>query len=321
MAKGKPNKKQHFIPRAYLSAWTDPSGPAEQEPYLWLFPKEGGKGRRKAPVNVFTETDMYTVQTPEGERNLYFEHGLAQLETGLKRIREDFLELGKQLPAVPRLKLTAFLSALHTRTPRFRDHHRDSWQKVLNLGEEMEEAMRRKTPEERQRISSMTVISSAEGAGMSMEDVRRIVTYPIQHIAPAAIEAELPFLLQMKMLVLCAPVGSRFITSDAPVVWFDPESRNRPLMWQGPGLMYETLEISMPISPRQLILITHDRPMSRGVKPMVYVDVNVTTVLELNRRTRAYAHHEVVVNQNQFDPKWALLKPPIDGGDIDGGEN
>lgn len=145
----KTHKKQHFIPRAYLSAWTDPATPSGQEPYVWVFPKDGGAGRRRAPSNVFTETDIYTVHSKIGERNLYFEHGLSQLETSFSRIRKDHLDLSEQPPSVARLKLAAFVAAMHARTPRFRDHHRQQWQKILDVGNEIMSSMEKKTAKER----------------------------------------------------------------------------------------------------------------------------------------------------------------------------
>ena len=303
------HKKQHFVPKAYLSAWTDPDTPSGQEPYVWIFPKSGGGGRRRAPANVFTESDFYTVHTSDGGRNLSFEHGLAQLETGIIRLRKDFLEVGKQLPFVPRLKLAAFVAAMHSRTPRFRDHHRQQWQKVLDMGSEIMEAMKTKTPEEKQRASDLNILSSGTKS-MSMEDVEKIVNYPIQMIAPAAIEAEIPFLVQMRLLVLSAPPGQGFLTSDAPVVWYDPEGHKRPPMWREPALMHDSLEITMPMSPRQLLMIVHEKPMSRGVKPIKYIDISSALVAELNRRTLAFAEKEVIAEQNAFDPRW-LSETPV----------
>ena len=60
------HKWQHWIPRAYLSAWCDPDTPEDQEPYVWSFPRDGGAGRRRAPKNMFAETDMYTIKLEDG---------------------------------------------------------------------------------------------------------------------------------------------------------------------------------------------------------------------------------------------------------------
>ncbi|UVK52732.1 DUF4238 domain-containing protein [Mesorhizobium sp. AR02] len=319
------NKSHHFIPKAYLSAWTDPATPADQMPYVWLFPRTGGDGRRKSPKNMFQETDMYTVAMPDGSRDLSFEHGLSQLESGMARLREDFVEQRKLLPNILRMKLSVFIAAMHSRTPRFRDHQRQQWQKILSTGDEITKQMATKTPAERARIARLSLPPS--GPTMSMEDVQRIVDYPIQSIAPAVIESEFPFLMQMRLTVFCSdPSGQGFITSDAPVVWYDPEAYKRPPMYRGAALMYESLEITMPLSPRRMLFIAHDKPMSKGVKPIIahdkpmskgvkpisYTDVSEDVVVALNRRTARFADQEIVVSKDFFDGRWTPGKPRVD---------
>lgn len=98
MAKARTNKAQHFVPKSYLAAWTDPDTPAHMTPYVWKFPREGGSGRRKAPANVFSETDAYTIPIPGGGRDLRVEHGLSQLENGLEQLRVQFIERRRQIP-------------------------------------------------------------------------------------------------------------------------------------------------------------------------------------------------------------------------------
>ena len=68
------NKKQHWVPRSYLAAWRDPVIGEGIEPYVWVFPKESGEGRKKAPKNIFHESDMYTIQRADGVRDLWLEH-------------------------------------------------------------------------------------------------------------------------------------------------------------------------------------------------------------------------------------------------------
>jgi hypothetical protein len=43
--------------------------PAGQEPYVWRFKKDGSDPRRKAPENLFHETDLYTIHREDGERD------------------------------------------------------------------------------------------------------------------------------------------------------------------------------------------------------------------------------------------------------------
>lgn len=66
----KTHKGKHFVPESYLKAWCDPACPENYEPYVWLFDKEGKSARKKAPSNIFKETDFYTVEKADGTRDL-----------------------------------------------------------------------------------------------------------------------------------------------------------------------------------------------------------------------------------------------------------
>lgn len=112
------HSRQHFIPRSYLAAWSDPETPEDQEPYVWRFPKEGGDGKRKAPHKLFTETEMYTLRAPDGSRDLRFEHGLAGLEDAFAKVRAEKLLQGQPLSDPDRLVVFAFIAAMHSRTPK-----------------------------------------------------------------------------------------------------------------------------------------------------------------------------------------------------------
>ncbi|MDX0563285.1 DUF4238 domain-containing protein [Sinorhizobium medicae] len=305
MARGKEKKKQHFVPSSYLKAWTDPETPTGQTPYIWLFSKEGGEGRRKSPENTFTETDMYTIPMPDGSRNLYLEDGLSQLEKGIDKLRGEFIELRRPIPLARRVKLMAFTSALGARTPRFRAHHRAQWEKILRGGEKIMRRMAEKTPEEC-RARALPVLPG-HGPTLTLEQVREIAERPIHHLMPEIMKTEVPVFMSMQHTVLCAPEGSEFITSDAPLTRFDPEARKRPLLWQGVGLGYPTVEVVLPLGPQKALLLHHNPAAGRGVKPLVYRDVSAEVVDELNRRTRAYADEHVVVARNFFKPDWLRM--------------
>ena len=42
-------RDQHFVPRCYLSEFTDPNTPEGQEPYVWVFDKDGNNPKRRLP--------------------------------------------------------------------------------------------------------------------------------------------------------------------------------------------------------------------------------------------------------------------------------
>ena len=75
-------------------------------------------------------------------------------------------------------------------------------------------------------------------------------------------------------------------------------------MYQAPALMYDSIEISLPISPRQCILLNRrDR--------CGYRHVPVKAVEEINRRTRFGAHEHYVSCSDKSNPYWFMLVKEI----------
>jgi hypothetical protein len=265
-----------------------------------VFRKDGGAHRKKAPANIFTETDLYTIKRADGSRDLRLEHGLSQLETAFSAIRTEFLRTRRQLPTVRKLKLMAFVAALHSRTPVIRDHHMKFWNEVQQAGEYLERQMKTETPE---KLEALGTAPPGGGPSMSMDDVRWITASPMEHTLPAYFEAELPYLVQMQTIILCSKSKPGFITSDAPVVWFDPEWHKKPPIWRSPSFSTALLEISVPISPEQMLVITHQGQHNPSYQTQ-YIDVLEHHVAELNRRTRFCCDKEFVVNREVTHLRW-----------------
>ena len=95
---------------------------------------------------------------------------------------------------------------------------------------------------------------------MGYEQVKAIVDNPLQMTIPTMIKVETPALYKLTDLAIFETSESPgFITSDHPCVWYDPEWYKRSLMLQTPALMYDTIEITLPISPRQIIVLNRKR--------------------------------------------------------------
>ena len=290
------HKSQHFVPQCYLKPWCDPDCPPEYEPYVWLFERDGTKPRKKAPSNIFKETDFYTVEKADGTRDLSFEHGLSGLESKFASIRES--KLSKQLPMTEEehAYLGIFVAATQFRTRSSREHHANQWQHALDLMDDLADAMSNATHEQKRaaaRISS----SPSEGKAISHEQVRRLAEYPLQTMMTGILQAVTPVLTKMNMLILNTddPVG--FITSDRPVTWFDPEAYKLPPLYRAPALASPTIEVTMPLSPKQCLIFAWQCPTG-------YVDAPAIALNELNRRHRALSGQHIVVQRQSTAPYW-----------------
>ncbi len=291
-------KTQHWVPQSYLLDWCDPATPAAHEPYVWVYGKDARRGRNKAPKNLFAEQHMYTLPEPAADRYA-LEGFLGRVESSFARIRRDKLTPRQPLTPSDKGWLALFIAAMHSRTPAFREHHRAQWQRVLDVAEDMQRGMEQMTPEQREGLRSMSKVASGGGPSMSMDEVRAMARHPIQTMLLPTIKAEARIYPRMTFAVLCTDSSPGFITSDNPVAWFDPEAWRRPPMWRSRGLGCQTIEVTLPISPRQLMVLCWDKTLQSE-----YLDVPETTVDEANRLTRAHAREHFVVGANIVRDSW-----------------
>jgi hypothetical protein len=173
--------------------------------------------------------------------------------------------------------------------------------------------MSKATPEQRKR-ASFASIGDSRNPKLTMGDVRKIVQHPIQFFLPAAMRAEIPILMQMQSAFLIAPSGSEFITSDNPVARYDPEMSARPILYRTPDLRFPTVEVTLPLSPKITLSVTHGLAPRPGIKPVVYIDVSASDVKMMNIRTAIFSNEFIVSSRNEVDPS-LFVGPLKDPGD------
>lgn len=287
------HKNQHFVPKSYLNAWCDPDTPSGQTPYVWLFERDERVGRKKAPANIFSEPDFYTLLGEDGRRDLKVERFLGSLETNFVDLRRDKLNKRQALSTEELLYLCAFCAAMHTRTRAQRDHFRAHWRDSLETMDKLAEWAGRASEEQIRNFNGpLQVSEDLEATSLSREDVQRIVQYPTQTILPAAIRAQVPLLFKMNAAILCTADETGFITSDHPCTWYDPTYRNFP-----PRLTSRTIEVTLPLSPQQLLLFNR-----RGI--VGYINVQLRTVAQANWALRSRCHGHYVVRRNRTESYW-----------------
>lgn len=282
--KSSSHKKQHFVPQCYTKAWCDPAsiGKPKVDPYVWVFDRGGSNPRRRSPSNLFTETDIYTMRSPDGSRDLRLEHGFQELEDKFTRIRNLTFSRGRWPDAEQTAWLLAFVATSQARTASHRDHHREQWAKLREKMEAMERAHRTGTPRQREAIERMSAGVPSTGGRIGLEEVRAIEANPIQHTIGPVLAAVMPIYGRMSIAVLCAddPIG--FVTTDRPCTWFDPEGYKLPPIYRGPGLAFRTIEVTLPISPSQCVVLTHN-PELQG-----FLNVDQAAVDAMNNRHIAH---------------------------------
>jgi Protein of unknown function (DUF4238) len=285
------HSQQHWVPSSYLRAWCDPDAPPLHEPYVWRFPKNGGEGRRKAPDNLFRESEFYTLHLPDGQRDLSLEHGLADLEDQFSRIRREYISTREPLSAVDKHWFCAFVAAMHFRTRVQRDALRQQWGHAARIAENMKEALQRMTPEERQRHRPPR-LSEPAGESLTIDDARKLADKSLQHMLPTIVKEDLPVLAQMNLAIFTTEDDPGFTTSDHPCVWFDPEGGRRPA-----ALRSRTIEVFMPVSPDSLALLSWSD--LSGYRP-----AELDRVDEANRFQQRACAEYFIVRRNATKPVW-----------------
>jgi len=278
-----------------LKAWCDPDAPQDQEPYVWQFARDGKSGRRRAPKKIFFESELYTLSSSDGLRDLSVEHSLAELESRFVAIREQKLLLDRALTPEEHVDVCAFIAVMHSRTPSQIDHHRSNWERAAEMGRRVRAAM--------DAGKSVPSLGIQTGPSLSLEQVEELANAQRGDFVWPLVANQLPVLCDMNLSVLATedPIG--FITSDAPCVWFDPQAYLRPLHMQSPGLGYKTIEIGLPSSPNQMLVLSWLLRPGR-------IQINDQLLDELNRRTRFYAQDHFVVRCNVVRSEWFTVRTP-----------
>lgn len=288
------HKRQHYVLHSYLQAWCDPKFPKGQAPYVWLTPVDGGVPKKKSPKKILRETDMYTIVGKSGERDLRIEKALSHLEGKFARIRRNKLDKRLPLTAQEAAFVCMFVAAMYTRTKTYREHLRSTWGRALELMEKVEEAHKNASPEQREQMNrALRPIGTSEDKKrtLSKEEVTELVENPLQNWLPAMVKGIAPHLTQIPSVVMVAPEGSTFVTSDAPCVWFDKGEYETPRARYAGGLVSPTLEVTMPLSPRQVIVFANRLRMTGYWSGLRQRDVE-----SLNERTLMMANEFVVRN-------------------------
>lgn len=294
------HKDQHFVPRSYLAAWCDVDCPAEHEPYVWRVEKNGTGSRRKAPRNIFTEKDMYTLPGPDGKRELGLEHLLADLESEYVQIRDDVILHNRPLDDLQRVKLCTFMAAMQARSVQQRDHWKSQLGEVYAMGQRMKAQVQAMTPEQRRKIPPST---GGSGSSLSHDEVGRLADNPVPMLLSVGIAQFAPMFASMHLVILRTDEVPGFITSDAPCVIYDPQAYKRPFPYNAPGLAFPTAEVTMPVSPTHMAVLLH-----KSIDPAQPVPGEV--VAELNRRTRAHADKHFIVSKDFVNPIWLEMGAP-----------
>jgi hypothetical protein len=276
-------KNQHVIPQCYLKQFVDPNTPADQEPYVWIFGRDSKKGKKRAPKNILTETDIYTFELRDAGKDYVLERTLAQIESDYASVFEESISRKVPLDQKEHAILCAFVAATLQRTMKQKRHIEDFYGRLKTMVEDMEKA---------HGIAPELSLQLAQ----EEEDAHKMMLI-----------LGLPYITsmlgKMNLAFLCADGRSSFITSDAPCSLFNPE-----LQWQrfyGPGFGQKHVEVTMPLCPEICVLFSWANNV-RG-----YLGIDQDMVHEVNRHVFGSSHEYFIANSPKLRRRW-FRRYPLD---------
>src|SRR5207244_1156745 len=164
--------------------------------------RDGTEKKNKSPEKSFTATDRYTIEMPNGDRNLVIENTLAGIENDFVRVLSR-IRARQTLNAFDRARLCFFVAAMHTRTIAMGEHWKEFQQSIHDQVVALEK---------QHNAPPVTSLETGE-----------MVEHAHQHLIATGVVVQAPLLFQMQMSISVTNNELGFITSDTPCVWFNPE--------------------------------------------------------------------------------------------------
>lgn len=242
--------RHHYVPQCYLNGFV-----ADREkPKLFVVDLETRRSFETAPANVAAERDFHTIdvdgQAPDALENAFSEFETL-LDQGLKRI----VAVGSIADERDRALLFELMALMAAKNPRMRrifgDMRADVAKMLMDLATSTPEIWARQVKAMQQR----GFLGDTHVDYIRMREFVERGQYEIETPTMEHLRAELPTAQKLEMLfsdrkwmLLRAPLGSTFITSDHPVclMWANSEDRVR---LPPPGFALSETQVLFPISP------------------------------------------------------------------------
>lgn len=270
-------KNQHTVSQTYLKEWCDHLTPQGQEPYVWVVSKDGTGIANKAPKNVFSESDFYTVYDEAGNRNTQLEHELHNIEDDYVQVRAAIKD-HKPIDDEGMLKLVSYISTSYARTQYQKSDQGLIWEELIGIYQSL---------------------GINEHMPALYSQVERLRDQPMPFMLTNFMRLTVPVLMKMNLTILETSRRKGFITSDNPVLWIDPSLLIPGFPLTFFGLDSPLLEILFPISPNQLTSLTWS-----GSEQYIFIDADQQMVNEVNKLIVSWSSESVILNHNQPKPYW-----------------
>jgi Protein of unknown function (DUF4238) len=296
--------RHHWVQEAYLKAWRDPDTPSGQEPYVWVFHKEGRVGKKRAPRKLFRLADLYKDRRDKAATNpMWFEAGISRIESEFIRVRDTVVAKGGVLNEFDQAVLATYVGLSFVRTPKYIDHAAGPWRQMVGMMDEMRESFTRTPPGARTQSPDLFRHSiEAQEQSISEEETREAASHPAQTVLAPLVNGQAKILAQMTCILLMTNQDSGFITSDSPCVHFNEKDLLNP-SFMGGGMASSSHEVTFPVMPGCLAFFGWSKRKENNGHCW-YQEADGIVVDEMNWRTRTFCHNKFVVRRDITRDYW-----------------
>ncbi len=287
-------ESQHYIPQFYLREFTDPETPNGHEPYVWVYEHESKKWKKKSPKNIASKPDFYSFVDQEDKRRNEIEKGLSTIEGKTASIYRNKIFTRQQLTIQEKATIAEFIVLMVTRVPSFHNIIDSSVCKLTKILLEMYNARpeaAKKLKEEYERDIGKKLPDDFDESWFdhSRYKINASKSFILKMMVSLTEIAKIIF--NMTWTFIHTTEKAWFITSDSPFNMRNPKS-NSP--WYGQGLMYQDIEVTIPLSRQICILAT----WKKGLWP--HIDIPQLVVEELNHDRIVASDKFIISSQNDF---------------------
>jgi hypothetical protein len=250
---------------------------------VWIFDRSSKTGKKRAPKNILTETDIYTFKGRDGAKDYSLEKNLSQIESEYTSVFDTTIKQKLPLNRSEHMVLCAFVAAMLQRTLKQKKHIERVFDQMISMAANLEKA------------HGLPAKKSLELKEAKANAHRTAIVQSVPEIAN--------ILSKMNVAFLCTNNGGSFITSDAPCFLFNSQLQFERLY--APGLGQKYVEVRMPLSPEISVTFTWANNL-RG-----YLVISKDWIHEHNRMVFGYSDAHFIGNSPKLKRRW-FRRFPLD---------
>jgi hypothetical protein len=279
-------KRHHIVPKCYLENFVDDDG------FVWVLDTEDSIFNIK-PANILVENHFYTITLKNGEKSLFVEDTLANIESKYIDIFNNKLSKDIFLDDTERANVSVFLAALFLRTKTHREGLKGMFQKLKSSMEEW-----KKHYETNKQSRDFASVMPSSGKTISIDDVNEYLkNYKDQH--SINIIDQLPEISQIIFNMkwsIWKNKNNNFVTCDNPLYLIRPASIKKygtNVIGSQPGLLYNDVELTVPLASGRLLLA------GWILEQDSYFEVDDDLAEKMNHRTICSSSERIITNSKE----------------------